>query len=157
MPLNIFIDTEFTNFFQPRLLSIGLVAETGEEFYAELPVDAKECSEFVREVVLPLLGHDPFASMSDTELFMRILDWLQLVKPRNDGLSICYDATIDWTLLNEAMNGQLPTWCTPRLVDEQISELLRHEYHQKMHLPEHHALSDAKANCYAFREKVTAV
>jgi len=34
MPLKIFIDTEFTNLIAPQLVSIGLVAESGEEFYA---------------------------------------------------------------------------------------------------------------------------
>jgi len=33
----IFIDTEFTNFSNPQLISIGLAASTGEEFYAEVP------------------------------------------------------------------------------------------------------------------------
>lgn len=154
MPLKIFIDTEFTNLLDPRLVSIGLVAESGEEFYAELPVDANECSQFVREIVLPLLGHDPLARMMDIELFMRLNEWLLLVRPRNDGVEICYDATVDWSLLNQALNWQLPAWCSPRLVDDRISELLRHDFHMKTGLPEHQALNDAKANCYAFKERV---
>lgn len=35
--LKIFVDTEFSNFIEPQLISIGLVAESGEELYAELP------------------------------------------------------------------------------------------------------------------------
>jgi len=154
MPLKIFIDTEFTNLIAPQLLSIGLVAESGEEFYAELPADAKECSEFVREVVLPQLGQDPHAQMTDTELFINLNAWLRLVRPRNEGLEICYDAAVDWSLLNQVLNGQVPEWCSPRLIDDRISELLRHDFHVKTGLPEHHALHDARANCYAFRERV---
>lgn len=154
MPLKIFIDTEFTNLVAPRLVSIGFVAESGEEFYAELPVDTKGCSEFVRETVLPLLGRDPIAQMTDTELLMRLNDWLRLVKPRSEDIEICYDAAVDWSLMNQALNGQLPAWCSPRLVDDRISEPLRHDFHTKTGLPEHHALNDAKANCYAFRERV---
>jgi hypothetical protein len=37
MSFNVFIDTEFTDFLDPQLISIGLVAQSGEEFYAELP------------------------------------------------------------------------------------------------------------------------
>lgn len=151
--MNIFIDTEFTDLLDPRLVSLGLVAETGEEFYAELPYHKKDCSQFVREVALPLLGHDPHAQMTEDELFRRLNDWLRLVKPRSDGLVICYDSAIDWTLLTEALDGQLPAWCEPRLVDDCISELLRYDCHKQTGLPEHHALNDAKANCYAFRER----
>ena len=31
----IFLDTEFTNFVRPNLISIALVSEDGQEFYAE--------------------------------------------------------------------------------------------------------------------------
>jgi len=153
--MNIFIDTEFTSLLDPRLMSLALVAETGEEFYAELPYDIRECNEFVREVVIPLLGQDPVSRMDVDELFQRLNDWLRLVKPRNEDLVICYDSEIDWILFNQLLNAQIPPWCMSRLVDDRISELLRYEFHQKNHLPEHHALNDARANCYAFRERVS--
>lgn len=59
--LKVFLDTEYTNFHAPGLISIGLVAETGEEAYFEVQYDASECSEFVRAVVVPLLGREPNA------------------------------------------------------------------------------------------------
>lgn len=41
----IFIDTEFTQFNDPELISIGLVTEdASHEFYAELPVDKKNAA-----------------------------------------------------------------------------------------------------------------
>lgn len=46
MGLNVFIDTEFTDLLDPQLISIGLVAESGEEFYAELPYEVRACSVF---------------------------------------------------------------------------------------------------------------
>ncbi|MDR6397475.1 hypothetical protein [Herbaspirillum seropedicae] len=55
MAFNVFIDTEFTDFLDPQLISIGLITESGEEFYAELPYDIKACSAFVKEAV-PLLA-----------------------------------------------------------------------------------------------------
>lgn len=155
MRLNIFIDTEFTDLLNPHLLSLALVAETGEEFYAELPFEPRFCSAFVREVVLPLLNHNQINQVDTNELFLRLNTWLRLVKPRSEILVICFDAQIDWTLFNGALFGQKPAWCEPRLVYDEINELLRHEFHQNTGLPEHHALYDARANCYAFRERTT--
>ena len=51
----IFIDTEFTDFFDPKLISIGMVADSGEEFYAEVLFPDAACSAFAREAVIPLL------------------------------------------------------------------------------------------------------
>lgn len=60
--LKIFIDTEFTDFIDIHLISMGLVSEGGEEFYAEVPYPDVACSPFVREVVIPLLGTIPHSS-----------------------------------------------------------------------------------------------
>lgn len=57
----VFMDTEFTSFASPELVSIGLAASTSEEFYAEVPFPAAAASPFVHEVVMPLLGSDPQA------------------------------------------------------------------------------------------------
>ncbi|WP_075256805.1 3'-5' exoribonuclease [Herbaspirillum camelliae] len=152
MKLNVFIDTEFTDFLDPQLISIGLVAETGEEFYAELPYNIGECSEFVKAAVLPLLGYAPHAEVSKGELYGRITQWLRLVRPTDAEIHICYDYQTDWDLFYDVLNGRVPPWCKRRLVADRINELLRYEYHKKNALPEHHALNDARANCYAFRE-----
>ena len=59
----VFLDTEFTDFVRPDLISLALVSEDGREFYAERTDYRKdECSDFVRETVLPLLGRVPGAS-----------------------------------------------------------------------------------------------
>jgi len=50
----IFLDTEFTQFDRPDLISIALVGEDGREFYAERTDYHRDaCSEFVRKEVLP--------------------------------------------------------------------------------------------------------
>ncbi|MBB5393046.1 hypothetical protein HDC89_003228 [Herbaspirillum sp. SJZ102] len=152
MPLKVFIDTEFTDFLDPQLISIGLVAETGEEFYAELPYDAKACSAFVKEAVLPLLGYAPDAEVTKDALYAKMTQWLRMVKLTGDDIEICYDYQTDWDLFYDILAGRVPPWCKRRLVADRINELLRYEYHQKNRLPEHHALNDARANCYAFRE-----
>lgn len=152
MSLNVFIDTEFTDFLDPQLISIGLVAQTGEEFYAELPYDVRACSAFVKEAVLPLLGYAPHAEMSKDVLYGELTNWLRLVRPTGKEIFICYDYQTDWDLFYEVLDGRVPSWCRRRMVADRINELLRYEFHQQNKLPEHHALNDARANCYAFRE-----
>ena len=85
----VFLDTEFTDFVRPDLISIALVAENGREFYAER-TDYREndCSDFVRETVLPLLGGVPDAACSRSELTQRLHEWFeQLPEPA----TIVYD------------------------------------------------------------------
>ena len=152
----IFIDTEYTNFVNIHLISIGLVADSGEQFYAEVPYPANECSEFVRDVVIPLLGQEPNAAYAIDTLYYALMSWLKIVKSSNQDIEICYDSETDWILFEDAMGRHIPGWAHPRLVADQINELLRHEWHQKNGKPEHHALYDAQANCYAFRSPVIA-
>lgn len=152
MPFNVFIDTEFTDFLDPQLISIGLVAQSGEEFYAELPYEVRECSEFVKAAVLPLLGYAPHAEMTKDDLYSQMTNWLKLVRPKDQEVFICYDYQTDWDLFYDVLDGRVPPWCKRRLVADRINEILRYDYHQKNRLPEHHALNDARANCYAFRE-----
>lgn len=42
MALKVFIDTEFTDFLDPRLISLGLAAESGEGSYGEVPYPDKD-------------------------------------------------------------------------------------------------------------------
>lgn len=56
----VFFDTEFTGLSSdPRLLSIGMVADSGEELYIELTNGWSEdnCSYWVMNNTLPLLGN----------------------------------------------------------------------------------------------------
>ncbi|QJQ02346.1 hypothetical protein C798_19515 [Herbaspirillum rubrisubalbicans Os34] len=154
MGLNVFIDTEFTDFLDPQLISIGLAAQSGEEFYAELPYDVRACSAFVKESVLPLLGYAPHAEMDKDKLYGEITNWLRLIRPKDEEIFICYDYQTDWDLFYEVLDGRVPPWCKRRLVADRINEILRYEFHCQNELPEHHALNDAKANRHAFREKL---
>lgn len=152
MPLKIFIDTEFTDVENPQLISIGMVSDTGDEFYAEVPYDVGACTDFVRETVIPQLGKEPDALMDKDALSEAITHWLARVRRANDTVVICYDFETDWNLLYAVLDGNVPSWCHRRLVAVQINELLRHEYRKQNAQSAHHALHDARANCYAFRE-----
>lgn len=146
----VFIDTEFTCFSDPQLISIGLAASTGEEFYAEVPYSFGSCSEFVREVVVPLLGKE--VAYPYDELHSLLRNWFTVVKAA-ESITICYDSECDRTLFLQVFDNRPPHFIRFRDVGERnINELLRYEFHVKNNLPEHHALYDALALRYAFRE-----
>ena len=154
MPLKVFLDTEYTDFIDTDLISIGMVAETEEEFYAEVPYCADACSVFVRESVIPLLGQEPNAHCLVDELRSRIITWLKIVRRRDEEVEICFDSQTDWDLFIDALDYRVPTWCKSRNVAYEINELLRFDFYYNRKLPEHHALYDAMANHYAFRERI---
>lgn len=153
--MKVFLDSEFTDFLDPRLISLALVADSGEEFYAEVPYPEKACSAFVRETVIPLLNQHPNAFCQLEDLGAQITAWLEAVKVKrsNEDIEICIDYQTDWDLFADALDNRVPPWCKPRNVGRNINKLLRYAYHKKNGLPEHHALYDARAACYAFRER----
>lgn len=148
----VFLDTEFTDFLDPRLISIGMIADTGEIFYAEVPFPDAACSAFVREAVIPLLKQYPHAYCPFTEIGTRITAWLEIIKPSGENIEICIDYQTDWDLFADALENRVPPWCKQRHVGRNINELLRYSFHKNNNLRQHHALHDAQANRYAFQE-----
>jgi hypothetical protein len=154
-PLMVFIDTEFTDFLDPDLISLGMAADSGEEFYGEVPFSDHKCSPFVREGVLQLLGQVQQSFYSNHAALARaVVAWLELVRQGDQQVEICVDAQIDWELFSDALDYRVPPWATLRHVGRNINKLLSYEYHKKNGLPEHHALHDAKANRYAYRDRI---
>jgi hypothetical protein len=149
----VFMDTEFTSFASPELVSIGLAASTGEEFYAEVPFAAAAASPFVHEVVMPLLGRDSRAYCPAGRLHVRLLDWLAVVRTGPE-VVLCFDSHYDERLFRQIFDGCPPALVRFRNVGRNINELLRYEFHLTTGLPEHHALNDARAMRHAFRERV---
>jgi hypothetical protein len=143
-----FIDTEFSDFTNPLLISIALVDDDGREFYAELPVDRTRCNQFVIDNVLPLLGRQLDAQCTPEELQARLNAWLLPLKGKKPDL--CYDFEGDWILFSQAMLNQVPAWLTPLNVYRHIDPLAFQAYQYMNHLPQHHALYDARANQRAF-------
>ena len=154
--MNIFIDTEYTNFLTPSLISIGLVAETGEEAYFEVAYEASECSEFVRDVVVPLLGREQNAFVPKHRLAAQLATWLEIVRPRRQAITICFDHQTDWDLFVAALDYRVPPRLESRNVCYEIGDLLYQDFFAREGLPEHHALYDARANAYAFRERIVS-
>ena len=158
----IFLDTEFTDFPESEcdLIAIGLVAEDGREFYAEL-IDYRQeaCSGFVRETVLPLLKQHPTRVEGTQWQVARALnEWLQ---PYEQECTICFDYSTDWYLMQKVLlmlpEEDLPMFLTTRNIwgdlDQQALDwfwLERDTIGWKPHM----ALYDAHANKFAYKPLV---
>lgn len=149
----VFLDTEFTDFVRPDLISIALVAEDGREFYAErTDYRRADCNDFVRETVLPLLGRVPGAACNCQKLTRRLRKWFeQLPEPA----TVIYDFGTDWLLLADTYR-QLPANVDERLhLDSSaithpvFEQALNFTYTQDW--PPHHALADARALMAGYR------
>lgn len=152
----IFLDTEFTDFIDPQLISLGMYSERGEAFYVEVPYSNEACSAFVCEAVIPLLGRYPDAPCLLDDLSLRIIKWLESVRSSEEDVAICFDFQTDWDLFIDALDYRAPPWCRGRHVGRNINKLLRYEFHKRFQVPGHHALYDAMANDFAFRERPSA-
>jgi hypothetical protein len=148
----IFLDTEFTDFVGPVLISIALVSEDGREFYAErTDYPQNECSQFVCETVLPLLGQVPGAACNRIELACRLRAWFEALP---EPTTVVYDFELDWILMVDAFLG--PNHSQP---PDNVGEKLALSQHTITHpvfdqalnrtftldFPQHHALADARA------------
>lgn len=159
----IFLDTEFTDFVDCDLISIGLVDELGREFYAEL-IDYRleACSDFVHEVVRPLLKqHNNRVEGTQWEVAKALNEWLEPY--RQTGARICYDYVLDWYLMAELLR-MLPEEDQPDFLKEALiwgdldpqamdyywaeADALGHK--------QHHALYDARGNRYAYKPLIRA-
>ncbi|HZW14447.1 MAG TPA: hypothetical protein VFF81_14805 [Noviherbaspirillum sp.] len=79
----LFLDTEFTGLDQakPDLISIGLVDESGREFYAELPEShwTVQCNEWVHFNVLPHLWGGSYVQ-SETSIREGLTVWIESIQ-----------------------------------------------------------------------------
>ncbi|MEO6321725.1 MAG: hypothetical protein ABIO73_14315 [Polaromonas sp.] len=154
----VFLDTEFTNFVRPEMISIALVSEDGREFYAQrTDYCHTDCSDFVRQTVLPLLGRMPGAGCDRAELSHRLREWFaQLPEP----VIVIHDFEPDWLLLAVALLGD-PKKNPP---DDFAQKLcldhyaITHPTFEKAasqtysdEWPQHHALADARALMAGYR------
>lgn len=150
MSQQIYIDTEFTGFSDPKLISIGLVAETGQEFYGEVKFEFDECSEFVRETVIPLLDQNEKLSLE--ELQTRLAAWIEKVRVSGP-VKLCFDSDYDRKMLESVFKNDFPHGVVLQRVSVSfINQLRQYEFHKANNQPEHHALCDARALKYAIRK-----
>ena len=146
----IFLDTEFTDFAVPQLISLGLVVDSSLYFYAERSdFDLANCGDFVRAVVLPKLGRFPGRIMGADQLCEELTVWLSQFTSRQP--TIGYDFDLDWTLMVSALKGSVPPWLLHQNINDQIDDLHREWFFAACGLDDHHSLNDAKANRAAYR------
>ena len=151
--MRVYLDTEFTQFTQPQLISIGLVADDGRDFYAVIKsFPLQQCSAFVREVVLPIIEHWPSATLDRRELRQSLRQWLD---ESAEPLEIVCDFAIDAELLGELIDSDsdsaLRTFNIASITVlsaaqcEQITDAVDNYFTEPRQWPRHHALEDARA------------
>ena len=145
----IFVDTEFTSFEAPELISIGLVTLAKEEFYAEVEYNLDACSDFVRKTVVPLLSEAEKCSL--VELKVRLSKWIEEIKNLGPVL-LHYDSEYDRLMLELIFENDFPNGVFLQYLGASyINKLRQYEYHVKTKQVEHHALHDSRALRYAYR------
>ena len=147
-----FIDTEFTDFTNMGLISIGMYIDSSNKFYGEvLDYNMYHCSEFVKMYVIPQLGVDTSASYRYNDLGDAVLSFLS--KYRDEGIEIVYDYSGDWRILCELLGGSLP-WVSHRNISHLLDASVMDNWLLLSGLKEHHAMTDAIRNCIGYREPI---
>ncbi|WP_433704181.1 hypothetical protein [Paraburkholderia sacchari] len=143
--MRVFVDCEFTDFIDCDLISIGLVADDGREFYGERSdYDGTACSVFVREAVLPQLGQQSDCVYSREGLRNALRAWLGQFGGER---VVCVDFATDWDLMLDLLDGETNGW-QAQLVPVDQGRL---EMYFAQHPGRHHALVDARAQRYAMQ------
>lgn len=152
--MHVFFDTEFTELgIDPRLISIGLIAEDGREFYAELSdtYTIEDCGDFARMAVIPKLAGAE-ARMSLAELGDHLYTWLTAFR---EPITLATDSlSWDWPWIQEIFYDR--AWPenvakSPAILGQTLDFARAVESAVTTHrLRRHHALDDAKANRLAW-------
>jgi len=148
----VFLDTEFTDFINMEMLSIGMVSADGKhEFYAErTDYSLKMCSGFVKEEILPLFDKSGFVGTKE-EIGLKVIDWI-IGLPYNE-VVIVIDYHGDWQILADLLPSvPMKLKRSPEYIQTltdfatNVSIQGVEEYFEKVDKRRHHALVDAKAN-----------
>lgn len=162
----VFLDTEFTDLLQPKLLSIGMAAMPDRSFYAELDLSTeagkdriKASTDLVRSGgVLEQWGLVPGSSGTEWEMGRRAGEWLLgLAAEAGAKVEVAFDYSVDFELLEHAIRESglwdqvrevlLPinvNSITGTITGELASESF-YEKQGKLGIKRHHALADALA------------
>lgn len=175
--MKIFIDTEFTDFNNCDLISLGMVAENGEEFYAEnLDFAQQWASNWVQLNVLNLCDFGKYG-MKRAELGARAYEWLEQLDC-NDHI-IVVDYATDYILLERVMGTRHHKMAGVEHIfhhvvthalskggdgaDLRVAELKEifnkrfNQYFRETGEIQHHALSDARANRVSYATLMDAI
>jgi hypothetical protein len=141
----IFVDTEFTAFHNPQLISMGCVRlneqfELAERFYVEAQFDERCASHWVCEYVIPKLT---MFRLPAPNCARRLADWLKKL-PHSESI-VCFDFQYDWDFVGAMLSpayGDLLAKLAPRNVREEAADTraLIPDWDHRVH----HALRDAE-------------
>ncbi len=143
--MRLFLDTEFTDLIPgAKLISIALVDDNGEYFYAELTdtYELKDCSKFVKSFVLPFLKGDPY-KMTRAECALKIGNWID---DRNEKCIIASDApSWDMPFLRSLLSDCWPENLESNLIfPVVIQDFMKDDIVIANDFDIHNALDDAK-------------
>jgi 3' exoribonuclease, RNase T-like len=145
--MKLFIDCEFTDLIPDnKLISIALVAEDGEYFYAELndTYERCECSDFVMNFVLPFLKGGEYV-MTENECALKIATWIE---ERGDCILACDNISWDVPHLKRLLD-KTGLWPENLRKDEFFKFIILDDVAESIviehDLDIHNALDDAKA------------
>jgi hypothetical protein len=155
-----FVDTEFMesgHLFPVTLLSVGIVAEDGREFYAvNAEADRSLANDWVKKNVIPYLGNDSRKDQSQ-DYWMRHIDIGHAVKTfvGNDVPEFWgYYADYDWVVFCQLFGAMIdlpkgwPMYC--RDIKQFCDEIGNPRLPVQLAGIEHNALFDARWNKAAF-------
>ncbi len=156
--MKFFLDTEFIESgaqYSVQLISIGIVAEDGREFYAiSSEYDSSRASPWVKEhVLLPLLAENPTEFFSLNEIAAKVVAFVWPDEAREKPEFWGYYADYDWVVFCQMFGAMMdlpkgfPMYCRDikQLCDEKGNPDL-----PKQGKGEHNALADARWNKAAF-------
>lgn len=141
--IKLFFDTEFTNLHhEAKLISIALVTEFGDHFYAELTdsYHVSNCSVFVKDHVLPVLRGGAY-SMTSYQCALQMGNWIEgLDQPC---ILVCdspsWDMSFIEKLLKPSWPANLERWPERVYIDDTVWRKIV----INNNLMEHNALDDA--------------
>ena len=149
--LLLFVDTEFTDFKDMDLISIGIVSQEHHEFYAEnSEYNRTWCSDFVKSEVIPKLNGGEYA-LPYNKLKEKLQLWISELLKEYSSFLFIFDYSGDWFLLGELLINYPHRDKVKGQQDELEEGIELYFMHDRSN--EHHALFDAKALLNGFKVK----
>lgn len=96
-PLFVYVDTEFTNFINPSLISAGLVSDAGELYFEVMDFDRRGMSQFVADNVLTVLSNQNVITTS--QIANMLERWIDGLPTEITEVAWVVDYILDWSLI----------------------------------------------------------
>lgn len=145
----VFLDTEFTGFDEPYLISAGLVAGSREFYFEIAGITSDICTPFVRQTVLSLLGGPVLRPIAVSH---QLATFLAPCSP--DVTFFCDAPRYDVELLRPFLSASLRwNYAVPSFAEaadeDDFNRTLEEAFQGRRR---HHALDDARALAQAWRK-----